>query len=43
MWPWTSWSMFWAELKRLRKGNQMLRIERELLKKTAVYFAKDSQ
>jgi transposase len=32
-----------VELKRLRKENQMLRIERELLKKTAVYFAKDSQ
>ena len=32
-----------AELKRLRKENQMLRIERELLKKTAIYFAKDSE
>jgi len=32
-----------AELKRLRKENQVLRIERDLLKKTAVYFAKDSE
>jgi len=32
-----------AELKRLRKEVQMLKMERELLKKTAVYFAKDSQ
>lgn len=32
-----------AELKRLRKEVQLLRIERELLKKTAIYFAKDSQ
>lgn len=32
-----------AELKRLRKENQILRIERDLLKKTALYFAKDSE
>lgn len=32
-----------AELKRLRKEIQLLRIERDILKKTAVYFAKDSQ
>ena len=32
-----------AELKRLRKEVQTLRIERDLLKKTALYFAKDSQ
>ena len=31
------------ELKRLRKEVQILRIERDLLKKTALYFAKDSQ
>ena len=31
-----------AELKRLRKENRLLRIEREILKKTAVYFAKES-
>ena len=30
-----------AELKRLRKEVQLLRIERDILKKTAVYFAKD--
>jgi len=32
-----------AELKRLRKEVRVLRIERDLLKKTAVYFAKDSE
>jgi transposase len=32
-----------AELKRLRKENQTLRIERDLLKKMATYFAKDSE
>lgn len=32
-----------AELKRLRKECQTLRIERDLLKKTALYFAKDSE
>ena len=31
-----------AELKRLRKENRLLRIERDLLKKTAVYFVKGS-
>lgn len=31
------------ELKRLRKENQTLRIERDLLKKMATYFAKDSE
>lgn len=31
------------ELKRLRKENIRLKIERDLLKKTAVYFAKTSQ
>ena len=31
-----------AELKRLRKENLNLRIERDLLKKMAQYFAKDS-
>lgn len=30
------------ELKRLRKENHTLRIERDLLKKVATYFAKDS-
>ena len=29
-----------AELKRLRKENRLLKMERDLLKKTAVYFAK---
>ena len=32
-----------AELTRLRKENRLLRIERDLLKKTAVYFAKSSE
>lgn len=32
-----------AELKRLRKEVQTLRIERDLLKKTAQYFAKASE
>lgn len=31
------------ELRRLRKENHVLKIERDLLKKTAVYFAKASQ
>jgi transposase len=31
------------ELKRLRKENHILKIERDLLKKTTVYFAKTSQ
>ena len=30
-----------AELKRLRKENRLLRIERDLLKKTTIYFARD--
>lgn len=30
------------ELKRLRKENRILRLERDLLKKTALYFAKDT-
>lgn len=32
-----------AELKRLRKEVHLLRLERDLLKKTTVYFAKDSE
>ena len=32
-----------AELIRLRKENRMIRLERDLQKKTAVYFAKDSE
>ena len=32
-----------AELKRLRKEVQTLRMERDILKKATVYFAKDSQ
>ena len=31
-----------AELKRLRKEVHLLRLERDLLKKTTVYFAKES-
>ena len=31
-----------AELRRLRLENQKLKLERELLKKAAVFFAKDS-
>ncbi|QQR81335.1 MAG: transposase [Deltaproteobacteria bacterium] len=31
------------ELSRLRKENRILKMERDLLKKTAVYFAKDTQ
>ena len=31
-----------AELKRLRTENRLLKMERDLLKKTAVYFAKGS-
>lgn len=31
------------ELSRLRKENRLLKMERDLLKKTAVYFAKDTQ
>ena len=31
-----------AELKRLRKENKRLRMEREILKKAAVFFAKES-
>ncbi len=31
-----------AELKRLRKENKQLRQEREILKKAAVFFAKES-
>lgn len=31
-----------AELERLRKGNAKLRMERDLLKKAAAYFAKES-
>jgi transposase len=31
------------ELKRLRKENRILRMERDLLKKTTVYFAKTTQ
>lgn len=32
-----------AELKRLRKEVHLLKIERDLLKKTAIYFAKDTE
>lgn len=32
-----------AELKRLRKENHLLRLERDLLKKTTIYFAKDRE
>ena len=32
-----------AELKRLRKEVHILKIERDLLKKTAIYFAKDTE
>jgi transposase len=31
-----------AELERLRKENAKLRMERDLLKKAAAYFAKES-
>jgi transposase len=31
------------ELKRLRKENEQLRLERDILKKAAAYFAKDSK
>jgi len=31
------------ELKRLRRENQLLRAERDLLKKAAVFFAKESR
>ncbi len=31
-----------AELKRLRKENKQLRMEREILKKAAAFFAKES-
>jgi transposase len=31
------------ELKRLRKENERLRMERDILKKAAAYFAKDSK
>lgn len=31
------------ELKRLRKENRILKIERDLLKKTTVYFAKNTE
>lgn len=31
-----------AELKRLRKENHLLKIERDILKKTAIYFARDT-
>ena len=32
-----------AELKRLRKENQRLKMEREILKKAAAFFAKESE
>ncbi len=32
-----------AELVRLRKENELLRMEREILKKAAVFFAKEAQ
>ena len=32
-----------AELKRLREENRKLKLEKELLKKATVYFAKNSQ
>ena len=32
-----------AELVRLRKENEQLRMEREILKKAAVFFAKEAQ
>ena len=32
-----------AELKRLRKENRLLRVERDLLKKTTIYFARDRE
>ncbi len=32
-----------AELKRLREENRLLKIEKELLKKATVYFAKNSE
>lgn len=32
-----------AELRRLRRENEVLRQEREILKKAAAYFAKESQ
>ena len=31
-----------AELDRLKKGNAKLRMERDILKKAAAYFAKES-
>ena len=31
------------ELKRLRKENYILKLERDLLKKTAIYFAKSTE
>lgn len=31
------------ELKRLRKENRLLRMERDLLKKTTIYFAKTTE
>lgn len=31
-----------AELRRLRKENEQLRLEKEILKKAAAYFAKES-
>jgi len=32
-----------AELLRLRKENEQLRMEREILKKAAVFFAKEAE
>jgi transposase len=32
-----------SELKRLRRENKVLRMEREILKKAAVFFAKESR
>jgi len=32
-----------AELRRLRKDNDQLRLERDILKKAAAYFARDDQ
>jgi transposase len=31
-----------AELKQLRRENERLRLEREILKKAAIFFAKES-